>query len=654
MARVNPTAPTNPPSPPIQRGDRATFSARVDATITYLTGAPAEIYGLAQNTYNNAVDAFGSADAAATSASAAAGSATSASGFADNASDFADAASTSATAAANSATAAANSAAALTATSTSSLVIGTGTKAFTVQANRQFSVGQALRAVNPTNTAQWMVGAVTSYSGTALVLDVTDVNPATAGQTVANWSISISGVKGATGAAGGITGGNLTGALNYAQAGAVPVSATPDIWSGAGNLVPLTGTGTITGFPAAPQVGATRTLVVSGDTTLTSDANLQVYGGTVFLGAGDLVDVVADSGSVFRATVRRRDGSPVNQDRGTLHNLRVFESSGVFTATKTGWHKITCVGGSGSAGIAAAVADKQAAATGAGAGGFCQGVRFLTAGVSYIVAVGSGGAAPAQVSAVGSNSNSSTAANGNDGSLSSFSGTGVVALTANGGGGGKASVVSSASPLAGGVGGSASGGLINVKGGDGGTASQVNGLTVVGTGGGAVGLRGTSFNGGDATVTGQGAYAAGGAGVGGNGATATAGVPITGGGGSAGPASGTNGGANYRGIAGGSVAGYAFSANDLDNAIGAGLSVSATFAASAGGGSAGSQQTTLYAPGSFAGGGGVAITGGTVIAISSTFGGAPGGTASRLSSVGSGSLTVQGAAGSAGGVWIEF
>lgn len=651
MARVNPTAPTNPPSPPIQRGDRATFSARVDQTITYLTGAPAEIYGLAQNTYNNAVDAFGSAGAAATSAGAAAGSATSASGFADDASDFADAASASATAASGSATAAANSAASLTATSTSSLVIGAGAKAFTVQAGRQFSVGQSLRAVNPTNTAQWMVGTVTSYSGTALVLDVTDVNPATAGQTAANWSINISGVKGATGSAGGITGGNLTGALNYAQAGAVPVSATPDIWSGAGNLVPLTGTGTITGFPAAPQLGATRTLVVGGDTTLTSGANLQVYGGTVALGAGDLVDVVADSGSVFRATVRRRDGAPVNQDRGALHNLRVFESSGMFTATKTGWHKITCIGGSGSAGAAAGRSGNGTAATGGGAGGLCQALRFLTAGVTYMANVGNGGAAPAAASAVFDTS--STASNGNAGGNTTFSGAGIATMTANGGGGGKAQIGNGAIALTGGTGGSASGGDLNVKGGDGGTIISILNGAAAATGGGAVGLRGGSFNGGDATATTAAVYISGGAGVGGKGGDSVAGTAITAGGGAAGAASGATAGANYKGVAGGAAFAGAL-LNDLDAATGGGNVPGASADAPAGGGSAGRNGGTHYKGGVFAGTGGFATVGANVNltgVAGGQYGGAPGGVAATISTS---SITVNGVAGSAGGVWIEF
>jgi hypothetical protein len=54
VSPVAPTPPTTPPNPPINRGDRDTFADRVDATISYLTGAPAEIYGLAQASYNNA------------------------------------------------------------------------------------------------------------------------------------------------------------------------------------------------------------------------------------------------------------------------------------------------------------------------------------------------------------------------------------------------------------------------------------------------------------------------------------------------------------------------------------------------------------------------------------------------------------------------
>lgn len=91
MARVAPTSPTPAPTPAIQRGDRTTFSPRVDQTITYLTGAPAEIYGLATNAYNNALDAFASATAANTSAGTAGTAATNANTYAGQAMGYRDA-----------------------------------------------------------------------------------------------------------------------------------------------------------------------------------------------------------------------------------------------------------------------------------------------------------------------------------------------------------------------------------------------------------------------------------------------------------------------------------------------------------------------------------------------------------------------------------
>lgn len=76
-----PTQPPNitpVPQPPIQRGDRATFSSRVDAFITWLAAAVAQFMAVATNVYNNAVEAFQSASAAASSALVASGAATAA------------------------------------------------------------------------------------------------------------------------------------------------------------------------------------------------------------------------------------------------------------------------------------------------------------------------------------------------------------------------------------------------------------------------------------------------------------------------------------------------------------------------------------------------------------------------------------------------
>lgn len=100
---VTPPPPITPvPTPVIQRGDRATFSDRVDEFVTWLEDAPPEFSAVADNVEANATDAATSASSASVSASGASTSAT-------NAANSASAASTSATNAANSASAAATS-----------------------------------------------------------------------------------------------------------------------------------------------------------------------------------------------------------------------------------------------------------------------------------------------------------------------------------------------------------------------------------------------------------------------------------------------------------------------------------------------------------------------------------------------------------------
>ncbi len=134
---------------------------------------------------NVASNAAASAAAAASSAAAASGSAGSAS--------------TSASDAAASATTAATLAAGIVATSTTSLAIGTGSRTFTTQAGKQFQIGQWVTASSAANPANNMFGQVTSYSGTTLIVNVT----VTGGSgTLADWNISLSGVRGATGPTG--------------------------------------------------------------------------------------------------------------------------------------------------------------------------------------------------------------------------------------------------------------------------------------------------------------------------------------------------------------------------------------------------------------------------------------------------------------------
>lgn len=82
----------------------------------------------------------------------------------------------------------------ITAVSTSSLSIGTGSKAFTVLADLGFTAGMRLRAASDDGT-KFMEGVVASYSSTTLTLTV-DRYAGTG--THADWNIGISGQPGAT------------------------------------------------------------------------------------------------------------------------------------------------------------------------------------------------------------------------------------------------------------------------------------------------------------------------------------------------------------------------------------------------------------------------------------------------------------------------
>lgn len=71
MATQPPTI-TPAPNPPPQRGDRTTFSSRVDAFLMWMAAAVAQFQQVATNVYDNAVGAFQSAASALLSAQVAA------------------------------------------------------------------------------------------------------------------------------------------------------------------------------------------------------------------------------------------------------------------------------------------------------------------------------------------------------------------------------------------------------------------------------------------------------------------------------------------------------------------------------------------------------------------------------------------------------
>jgi hypothetical protein len=183
-----------------------------------LTGSAADVAATAAN----AAAASASASAASGSASAASTSASNASDDADaaavsaaaalvsegNASDSETAAAASAAAASDSATDAANAAAAsLRATSATEHTTGTGSKAFTLDADAAFGPGQSVSISSDSDPSnENMTGAITAYDpGTdVLTVDIT-TNNVTVPHT--DWTIVLD-------VGGGVTWGNITGSIS--------------------------------------------------------------------------------------------------------------------------------------------------------------------------------------------------------------------------------------------------------------------------------------------------------------------------------------------------------------------------------------------------------------------------------------------------------
>lgn len=90
-----------------------------------------------------------------------------------------------------------------TTTSSSSVLIGTGAKTFTIAAGLGFVTGMSLRIAN--SSANYMNADITSYSSTTLIVNVTSI----AGSgTLASWSISLAAV-----------GANTAGSVAFTPAG---------------------------------------------------------------------------------------------------------------------------------------------------------------------------------------------------------------------------------------------------------------------------------------------------------------------------------------------------------------------------------------------------------------------------------------------------
>jgi len=124
---------------------------------------------------------------------------------------------------------AASQGASLLATSTTSTLVGTGARTFTTQASKQYQVGMWVIVVRTSAPTTWMLGQVTSYSGTSLAISVSAINGS---GTYTDWSIGVSGPQGAA--------GSITNLLTSAKS-----SAYTAVAGDKGTIIRCTGTWTL-------------------------------------------------------------------------------------------------------------------------------------------------------------------------------------------------------------------------------------------------------------------------------------------------------------------------------------------------------------------------------------------------------------------------
>lgn len=101
--------------------------------------------------------------------------------------------------------------------------------------------------------------------------------------------------------------------LSFAISTALAVGTTVNLTTATGNIVPITGSGTITSFGSTDNPGEQFELVFDGTVNIAYSSSMLTLGGTnMTLVAGDRIKVVAETSTVWRITDGNKvDGSPI-------------------------------------------------------------------------------------------------------------------------------------------------------------------------------------------------------------------------------------------------------------------------------------------------------------------------------------------------------
>ncbi len=201
-------------------------------------------------------------------------------------------------------------------TSTTSTLIGTGSKVFTTNltsTQTAFSVGTRVRVAYSVTPANFMEGVVTAFSSTTFTVNVDSIGGS---GTFASWTVSVAGIQGSNGVTS--FSGNSTGLTpSTATTGAISLAGTLNVANGGTGATTLTGvlkgngTGAFTTATSGTDYSAGTSALATGilkSTTSTGALSIAIAG-TDYQTAQSVTGVVKSSGTTRSAATAGTDYS---------------------------------------------------------------------------------------------------------------------------------------------------------------------------------------------------------------------------------------------------------------------------------------------------------------------------------------------------------